>query len=453
MKSQIATTALFVLIASPAQGQEERPTMTLDEAVQVARQRNPAFRRAEIGIRSAEANVLAAYGSFLPSLDARVGWNGSRTTTSFGTDDFGGTIVEDRSRTITNSNANQSLSTSLTLFDGFANLNTLRAARMGVEAQHDAVSIEELSLVANVSTAFYRAVVQQRQIDVEAQLLEARRNDLQREERLFTIGSSDQVKLLTVQLQVAQQEQSLEEAMNEARRRRLVVLQQMGILGEVTDFEPSGALPEIFDPTLIDPAGLVRVAIAQHPSIGQSEAQAAQRERELARARGERLPSITANGSFGRSTGSDGYGSFFDFNPSAQRGFNFGLQVSLPIFNRFSMSQSAANASVALDQAQEDAWERRLEREQSVRSALINLESAYTTLQLQTRRLDLNRQRLELAEEQYRFDAVTFIELQQYINDVATAERDIVNRQLDFATALVSLEQQVGQAIPRPEAP
>ncbi len=117
------------------------------------------------------------------------------------------------------------------------------------------------------------------------------------------------------------------------------------------------------------------------------------------------------------------------------------------------MSQSAVNASVALDQAQEDAWERRLEREQLVRSALINLESAYTTLQLQTRRLDLNRQRLELAQEQYRFNAVTFIELQQYINDVATAERDIVNRQLDFATALVTLEQQVGQAIPRPEAP
>ena len=452
MKSQMATTALFFLMVSPALGQQERPTMTLEEVVQVARQRNPAFRRAEIGTRSAEANVLAAYGSFLPSLSANLGWNGSRTRTSFGTDDFGGTIIESQSRTITNSNANQGLSTSLTLFDGFANVNTLRAARMGVEAQHDAVAIEELSLVANVSTAFYRAVVQQQQIDVEEQLLEARLEDLQREERLFTIGSSDQVKLLTVQLQVAQQEQSLAEAINEARRRRLVVLQQLGILGEVTDFEPSGVLPEVFDPTLIDPADLVRVAIAQHPSIGQADAQSTQRERELARARGERLPRITANGSFGRGTGSDGYGSFFDFNPSAQQRFSFGLQVSLPIFDRFSMSQSAAIASVALDQAQEDVWERRVEREQLVRSALINLESAYTTLQLQTRRLELNRQRLELAQEQYRFNAVTFIELQQYINDVATAERDIVNRQLDFATALVSLEQQVGQAIPRPEA-
>ena len=246
--------------------------------------------------------------------------------------------------------------------------------------------------------------------------------------------------------------ESLAEAINEARRRRLVVLQQLGILGEVTDFEPSGVLPEVFDPTLIDPADLVRVAIAQHPSIGQADAQSTQRERELARARGERLPRITANGSFGRGTGSDGYGSFFDFNPSAQQRFSFGLQVSLPIFDGFGMSQSAAIASVALDQAQEDVWERRVEREQLVRSALISLESAYTTLQLQTRRLELNRQRLELAQEQYRFNAVTFIELQQYINDVATAERDIVNRQLDFATALVTLEQQVGQAIPRPEA-
>ena len=64
MKSQMATTALFFLMVSPALGQQERPTMTLEEVVQVARQRNPAFRRAEIGTRSAEANVLAAYGSF-----------------------------------------------------------------------------------------------------------------------------------------------------------------------------------------------------------------------------------------------------------------------------------------------------------------------------------------------------------------------------------------------------
>lgn len=451
MKIQLATLGLLGLMTSPAGAQRSTPTMTLDEAIQIARQRNPAFRRAEIGIRSAEANVLAAYGRFLPTLSADMGWGGSRTTTSFGTDDFGGTIVEAQSRTITNSNANQRLSTSLTLFDGFVNVNTLRAARMGVEVQEGAVAIEELSLVANVSTVFFGAVVAQQQIGVEEQLLESRREDLLREERLFTVGSSDQVKLLTVQLQVARQEQSLEEAINEARKSRLEVLRQLGILGEVTNFEPSGALPEIFDPALIDPADLVGMAIARHPTMGQADAQVAQGERELARARGERLPRITAGGGFGRSTGSNGYGSFFDFNPNSQRGFNFNLQVSLPIFSGFTMSQSATTASVALDQAREDAWERRVEREQLVRSALIDLENAYTTLQLQTRRRDLNRQRLALAQEQYRFNALTFIALQQYNNDVAAAEREILNGHLNFVVFLVALEQQVGQPVPRPQ--
>jgi outer membrane protein TolC len=48
--------------------------------------------------------------------------------------------------------------------------------------------------------------------------------------------------------------------------------------------------------------------------------------------------------------------------------------------------------------------------------------------------------------------AATFIDLQRYLDDVATAERDLVNRQLDFANAQVTLEQQVGRSIPRPEA-
>lgn len=116
------------------------------------------------------------------------------------------------------------------------------------------------------------------------------------------------------------------------------------------------------------------------------------------------------------------------------------------------MTQSASAARVAVDQAEEDAWETRLGVEQQVRSAFIDLENAFAVFQIQTRSRDLNRRRLELAQEQYRLGAVTFIDLQRYIDDVAQAERDLVNRQLDFANALVSLDQQVGQRIPRPRS-
>lgn len=452
MKIQIATTALFLLVVSPAKAQEERPTMTLDEAVMVARQRNPAFRRVQFGIRDAESRVLAAYGRFLPDLSVNMGWSGTRRTTTIGQDDFGGTIVENQSRTFTSSSASQGISTSLTLFDGFQNLNGVRAARKAVEAAEADVSVQELALVADVSRAFYQSLLAEKQVTIEEQLLQSAREDLGRQERLFTVASSDRVDVLTAELRVAQQDQSLERAISQAKKARLVVLRQLGTLGEVVDFEPAGDLPDVFDPAVFDGDELVAVAIAGHPSVSRSEAQLAQQGRLLAQARADRLPSITANGSYGRSSGTDGYSSLFDLNPNASRGFNFGFNISLPIFQRFGMTQSASAARVAVDQAEENAWEIRLQIEQEVRSALIDLQNAFTAFRIQMRSRDLNRTRLGLAQEQYRLGAATFIDLQRYLDDVATAERDLVNRQLDFATARVTLEQQVGRSIPRPEA-
>ena len=452
MKVQIVMSGLLVLGAGTATAQQERPALTLEQAVQIARERNPVFRRVQLGIRDAEARVLSAYGSFLPSLDASMGWSGTRRSTSVGEDDFGGTIVQDQSRTFTSSSASQSVRSNLILFDGFKNVNSVRAARKGVDAAEASVAGQELTLVGDVSRAFYQAILAQRQIQVEERLLQSAQEDLERQERLFTIASTDQVQVLTAEVRVALQEQALERAINQAKKARLVVLQRLGTLGEITDFEPVGELPDVFDPAVLDAGDLVALALAGHPSVARSQARVGQQEAELARARADRLPSLSASGSYGRSTGTDGYSSFFDLNPNASRGFNFGLTISLPIFRRFTMTQSASAARVAVDQAEEDAWEARLGVEQQVRSAFIDLENAFTGFRIQTRSRDLNRRRLELAQEQYRLGAVTFIDLQRYIDDVAQAERDLVNRQLDFANALVSLDQQVGQRIPRPRS-
>ena len=452
MKVQIVMSGLLVLGTGTATAQQERPALTLEQAVQIARERNPAFRSVRLGIRDAEARVLSAYGSFLPSLDASMGWSGTRRTTSVGEDDFGETIVQDQSRTFTSSGASQSVQSSLTLFDGFKNVNSLRAARKGVDEAEAGVAAQELTLVGDVSRAFYQAILRQRQIGVEERLLQSAQEDLERQERLFTIASTDQVQVLTAEVRVASQEQALERAINQAEKARLVVLQRLGTLGEITDFEPIGELPEVFDPGVLDAGDLVALALAGHPSVAQSHARVGRQEAELARARADRLPSLSATGSYSRSTGTNGYSSFFDFNPNASRRFNFSLSISLPIFRGFSMTQSTSAARVAVDQAEEDAWETRLGVEQQVRSAFIDLENAFAVFQIQTRSRDLNRRRLELAQEQYRLGAVTFIDLQRYIDDVAQAERDLVNRQLDFANALVSLDQQVGQRIPRPRS-
>jgi outer membrane protein len=211
-----------------------------------------------------------------------------------------------------------------------------------------------------------------------------------------------------------------------------------------------GGLPEVFDPAVYDADELVALALQVHPVTAQAQASLEQSERRLSAAKAQRLPQISANGGFSRSASTNGYSQFFDLNPGLNRGFNFGLNISVPIFQRFTVSQSTANAGAAMDRAQESVWETQLAVERQVRSSLIDLTNAFRTYEIRVRARDIARRRVEMAQEQLLLGGITFFELQQHVDGLANTERLLLQAQGTFANNLVAVEQQVGQPVPRP---
>ncbi len=449
MKSRYLTGLLLLCVAAPVVAQQDRPTLTLEDAIRIAHERNPSYRRAMMQVNGSEAQVQSAWGQFLPTLNASLGWSGSRSTTLTGQDDFGG-IVQSQSQTFTTSNSSQSVNTSLTLFNGLRNVNDLRAAKSGVVSADAVVDIEELRVVADVSNAFYTAMVAERRIEVEEQLAQAARNTLDTQERRFRIGASDQADVLGAEIDLARAELSMERAISDAQKQRLVVLQQIGVLGEIVDFEMVGELPDVFDPITLNVENVVTLALQGHPSMARSEADLRQAQLQTSSARGARLPTLSLNGGFGRGFSENGYSAFFDLNPQ-NRNFTFGLDVSIPILNNFNTSQAISQARVAEANAEETLWEIKVGVEQGVRSALIDLQAAHREYLTQTRATDLARRRLEISQEQFRAGALSFINLQTIINSLSQEERSLVDAHLNFLLSVVNLEQQVGQPLPRSE--
>jgi outer membrane protein TolC len=91
--------------------------------------------------------------------------------------------------------------------------------------------------------------------------------------------------------------------------------------------------------------------------------------------------------------------------------------------------------------AREEVQAARLTLEREVRSALIDLENAYRSVQLADRGRDLARRRLELANQQFRIGALKYEDLESVIEQAARAERDAVNARYDFAAARATLEE------------
>ena len=216
----------------------------------------------------------------------------------------------------------------------------------------------------------------------------------------------------------------------------------MGVPGDVA-YQLTSDLPAPFDPAALSVADLVARAVSASPDVVAAQASAKAADQQAGAARARRLPSITANAGYGRSMSLSSYDALFEMNPQ-NRSFNFGVGVSVPLFNGFRTAAEVARADAGRDDARHDQRIAVLRAERQVRSAYIDVDNSYKLLELAERKAALSRERLELAQEQYRNGAMSFTDLQTVIDRTGAAEREVVDARAQYASNLSLLEQYVG---------
>jgi outer membrane protein len=438
-----AAALLPLLVAATASAQQVAGTLTLDEALRIARDQNPAFQRVRNDLEPASQAVRQAWANaFLPNLNASIGFSGSQSTAVTGLDPFGQVVRLDEPRRSRGSGASQGIGGGITLFDGFASLRSLHAQRAEYDATEAAIDAQEVQLTAQVSREFYQAVRTLRLITLEETLLASARERLSTTEALMRLAARNRVDVLGAQADVAQSEQAVQRARGEADKARLALAASLG-LDPATSLTVDPELPAIFNPSDLDPAALVTLALRNSPVIQQREAVVEAARHRAAAARGRRLPTISGNFGYNRSVNQVGYGAWGEFNP-LNYGHSFGISASLPLFTRFQTSAAIAAAATAEQDARHDLRGARLNLERDVRAALIDLENAYRSLQLAEQNAELSRERQDLTQEQYRLGGVNFTELQNVIDRTAQAERQLLDARFQFITARLTLEERLG---------
>lgn len=442
--------ALIAIVVTPCGGAAQAaPILTLEDALRLARERNPEYRKVLNDLEVAEAQTRQSWGAFLPDLRGSLGFNGSSSTTVTGEDDFGEVVTLPDARTIRRSSASQGLGMTLTLFDGGRNIRNLNVGRANERSTEATIRASASTLTLNVTREFFDAVKAERLVDVEERNLASARERLERTEAQFRLATTNQVDVLQATRSVISAERQLATATANAGKARLVLAQRLGIPGD-QPFALSAELPALFDPAGLEAEALVARALVANPRVLQREAGVVTANNRASAARGNRWPTISGDFRFNRGISRSEYEAWGDFNPR-NYGFNFGLSASVPLFTRFQTSAQIAEADAAAEDARHDLQAARLEVERQVRAGLIDLQNSYRVLQLAQENARISAEQVALAEELYRAgsDKYNFLELQRLIDDNLTAQRDAVDAQFQFILMRAALEETLGVPLDR----
>ncbi len=134
----------------------------------------------------------------------------------------------------------------------------------------------------------------------------------------------------------------------------------------------------------------------------------------------------------------------FDF---IRQPFQARLTISVPLFTGFSRRLQVAEARAQEDDLSEAVRARGLEVQTEVSQAFLSLETAFRTVAIQDTNRDAAREQLQLATDRYRLGAGTFFELLDAQVAGLRAEVEYVGAIYDYHRAVAALEGAVGRPL------
>jgi outer membrane protein len=425
MRHWMASTAIAALLtAAFAQaGAAQLPTttaprtITLDVALEIALRQNATLQQAANAAATAEVAEQQALMRFLPNVNASLGTS-QQMGRNFSQDE--GAIINSTTRSL-----NTSVSSSVTLFDGFANVANLNQARFATVAGDLEYERARETVVFDVLTRFLTLVQAREQLAVFEQN-HAAAEALEAQVQAFVDASRRPIAdLYTQQAAVASAR------VQQVQGRRAVAIAELNLVGTLR-LDPLGDYDFVspgIDSTPALPASMLALvddALSRRSDLAAGEARLQSAGQAVRAARGSMWPSVSLSVNY--STGATSASNFGLFNQFDQRrGGSMGLNFSIPIFDRFTTSANTERARLQLDNQQLAQDNLRQTIVLQVRQAYLDLESNREQLVAAEAQLRAATLALDAAEQRYRVGAGTLTEVTQARALLASAEAGTIN--------------------------
>lgn len=440
MKKTIIASIATLLSVSTSFAQSEK-LWTLQECVDYAVENNISIKQSELDVNNAKQDVIAAKWAFAPNLNASASQNFN----------FGSSISASGLRARADfSSQNMGVNSSVTLFNGFSNINTLKQSQIGVEAQDAALSKMKNDISLNVVNGYLQILFAVEQVRVAESQMEISKNQVERMQTLYDAGAAPEGDLLNIQSTLANDEQNLVSAQNTLAVASLQ-LAQMLQLPEPTINVQEINVNAINQQILGTQSGdIYNTAVSSFPEIKSAELNIESADKGIKIARANYYPTLTLG--YGLNTIYQHRQGFEDvISYSDQLDQNLGHSVSfslnIPLFNRFQVRTSVARTKINKQRSEYALESEKLRLRETINTAYTDAMASSKSFQASNASVVAQEKAFGYAEERFKSGAINAFDFNQSKNNLLNAQSQQIRSKYDFVFKLKVLEFYSGQPI------
>ena len=429
---------------------------TLEECVDHAIENNITVQQSLLNLELAKINVKNTKGNFLPNLNAS-------TSQIF---NFGSFLGNDGSRISMDTRGNTlSANSSTTLFNGFRNLNTYKQAKLGVERSQLNLEKIQNDISLFVVNGYLNVLFAKENLDVAKTQAEISKTQVEAATQRYETGITAKGDLLNAKSTAASDQQNVVSQENILSIALLNLAQSLQIPSKDFDIlnieidNPSGVL--LFDNSEV----VYQKALSTQPQIKNAELGIIDAEYNIEIAKSFLKPSI--NFSFGANTSyqhlqgrkdeiifidpvtrlPDTIPNGFFKQFSGNLGYNFSLNVSIPIFNRTQSKTNIARQIINKELSQVNLDNEKLQLQQSIEQAFVDSRAAAKTFETAKASLEAQREAFKNARESYNLGASTLFDFDLVRNRLVSAESALIRAKYDYVFKTKVLQFYAGELI------
>ena len=426
---------LFLGLTSQAQTKK----WTLQECVEYALKNNISIKQTDLDAQTTAIAKKDAIGNFLPNINANAShsWNiGLNQNITTG-------LLENQTTQFTSAG----LSSNIAIYNGLQNQNKLRRATLSIIASQYQLSKMKDDVSLNVANAFLQILFNKENLKVQKEQLSNDEKQLKRTDEMVTAGVVPRGDLLDVKATVASDSQKVVAAENALFLSKLSLAQLLQ-LDEFKDFDiadtdydakPSATMLEKPE-TIIDKAKQDRVEL----KIAKTNLEIAERDVKIAK--GAYQPSLSGFYSFStrasysdRIVGVDANNNYIFSGPlplfdqfSNNKGHSFGVQLSVPILNGFSVKNNVERSKIALERSKTTQKQAETDLERNVYTAITDAKGALNAYESSIIALDARKEALNYAKEKYAVGMMNSFDYNQSQTLYVNAQSEVLRTKFDY---------------------